>query len=154
MIRLPRKPITAQMDGWHRFRCKARNGPVRTNLALNEGTTSAPPEDTKEEIMDEVVKAPVAPSLTQANAPATAFPRPVPPAQPSPVAPKAVVAPAPRIAPPYAGKTVTSVKTSQVASIFVVDILFSDNTHYFIKNHQGVIEVGGTADMSTGTRLN
>jgi hypothetical protein len=94
---------------------------------------------------------PAAPVTTPTLA---AIPRPVPPAQPSPVAPKAVVAPAPRITPPYAGKTVTSVKTSQIASIFVVDILFSDTTHYFIKNHQGVIEVGGTADMSTGTRLN
>jgi hypothetical protein len=53
---------------------------------------------------------------------------------------------------PYANKMVKEIVTKHVASMFLVDVQFTDGTHYFIKTSQGVLELGGTADWDTGTK--
>jgi hypothetical protein len=83
----------------------------------------------------------------------TPTPAPVPPvaAKPavSPVAPK----PAPvKVPSPYANKIVKDIRTLHTASVFVVDLSFTDDSHYFIKTKQGVLELGGTSDWDTGAK--
>lgn len=51
---------------------------------------------------------------------------------------------------PFKAKTIANVSTFKLASIFVVDLLFTDGTHHFIKTKQGLVEHGGTADWGTG----
>lgn len=53
---------------------------------------------------------------------------------------------------PFVGKTVKAITIQQHASVFVVDLEFTDNTHYFIKNKQGVVELGGTFDWGSGVQ--
>jgi hypothetical protein len=52
-----------------------------------------------------------------------------------------------------AGKVISTVDTYRAGTVEIVDILCTDATHYFIKGSQGLIEVGGTADWGTGTKV-
>jgi hypothetical protein len=48
------------------------------------------------------------------------------------------------------GKTIVSVETYARASVHVIDVLCTDNRHYFIKVSHNQAEVGGSADWGTG----
>jgi hypothetical protein len=59
---------------------------------------------------------------------------------------------APPEQPTLVGKTVKQIDTTHVGSVFVVDILCTDDNHYFIKTKQGALEIGGTAEWDTGDK--
>jgi hypothetical protein len=69
------------------------------------------------------------------------------------VAPKPAAIPEVPKAPTVVGKTIKSLTTSQVGSVFLVDLFATDGAHYYIKNKQGVVEIGGRADWDTGTKV-
>jgi hypothetical protein len=48
------------------------------------------------------------------------------------------------------GKTITDVIVTQHGSVTAVEVVFSGGSQ-FIKERQGVIDVGGTLDFGTGT---
>jgi hypothetical protein len=52
-----------------------------------------------------------------------------------------------------AGKTITSINAFRHGSVEVLDILCTDAVHYFIKSSSGMVEVGGTAEWGTGTKV-
>jgi hypothetical protein len=52
-----------------------------------------------------------------------------------------------------AGKTISSVTTFRHGSVEVVDILCTDALHYFVKSSCGRLEVGGTCEWGTGTKV-
>ncbi len=61
--------------------------------------------------------------------------------------------PEPRPVDPLApeGKTLQSITIGHSGSIHLVDLLFADASHYFIKESHGVFELGGTAEWGTGS---
>lgn len=52
-----------------------------------------------------------------------------------------------------AGKTITSVDQYRHGMVEVTDILCTDASHYYIKTRQGAVDIGGTSDWGSGTRL-
>src|ERR1019366_7018633 len=52
--------------------------------------------------------------------------------------------------PSVVGKTIATLKTYQHASVFVVELVFTDKTRHYIKTKQGALELGGTIDWGTG----
>jgi hypothetical protein len=52
-----------------------------------------------------------------------------------------------------AAKVITSISTYKHGSVEVVDILCTDTNHYYLKTSQGQVEVGGTPDWGSGTKI-
>jgi hypothetical protein len=51
------------------------------------------------------------------------------------------------------GKSITGANVYQIASVTVIEILFSGGSQYIkVKQHQ--VEIGGTADWDSGTKVN
>lgn len=72
----------------------------------------------------------------------------------SPAKPSAasVVTEAPK-PPTVAGKTIKALTTFTRGSVFVVNLLDTNDVNYYIKNKQGVVEIGGTIDFDTGVKV-
>lgn len=59
----------------------------------------------------------------------------------------------PNITTTVANKTLSKLLAYQHGSTFVVDITMSDGTQTFVKFFQGNLEVGGTNEWNTGTKI-